>query len=134
MPAGYQSQLLMPQPGNSLELSNGAPGLSSSSDIDQMVPVLVDASHLLPGGDRKSLPLSCQVRCVGQIVPCGLLGPAPAVALGLLSDRLISCLRATEALLSGNIAAGPALGCAGRPAPPGKTSSPSSPVTPALTC
>ena len=131
MPAGYQSQVLMPQPGTSLELSNGAPGLSSSSDIDQMVPVLVDASHLLPGGDRKSLPLSCQVRCARKIVPCGLLGPAPAVALGLLSDRLISCLRATEALLTGNIAA--RLGCAGRPAPPGKTSSTSSPATPALT-
>ena len=59
----------MPQPGTSLEFSNGAPGLSSSSDIDQMVPVLVDASHLLPGGDRKSLPLSCQVRCVGRMCP-----------------------------------------------------------------
>ncbi len=67
--AGYRSQLLMPQPGTSLELSNSAPGLSSSSDIDQMVPVLVDASHLLPGGDRKSLPLSCQVRSAGRIVP-----------------------------------------------------------------
>lgn len=108
----------MPQPGTSLELSNSAPGLSSSSDIDQMVPVLVDASHLLPGGDRKSLPLSCQVRSAGRIVPCGLLGPAPTVAKGLLSSWLISCLRATEALLTGNIAAAPALGSAGRPAPP----------------
>ena len=71
--AGYQSQLPVLQPGTSLEISNGAPGLSSSSDIDQMVPVLVDASHLLPGGDRKSLPLSCQVRCAGRTVPCGLL-------------------------------------------------------------
>ena len=74
---------------------------AATSDRQQRQPVL--GNTLFPthpaGGLGWLSPCSAQslgrqVRCAGNTVPWGLLGPAPTVAEGLLSIRLSFCSRA----------------------------------------